>query len=121
MRPSVTRRRARATRFRAPKLLRRAGAALVLALGALIALPRAGVAADYEVGPGQKHRALSEVPWESLAPGDTVTIHWRPEPYREKWVICRRGTQQKPIVIRGGFGRGGQLPVIDGRDATTPP
>jgi parallel beta helix pectate lyase-like protein len=121
MRPSVTRAQTRATSFRTPKPPLRTSAAFVLALCAIVALPRAAAGADYEVGPGQKYGAIAEVPWESLAPGDTVSIHWRPEPYREKWVICRRGAEGKPIVVRGVPGPDGQLPVIDGRDATTPP
>jgi len=48
-----------------------------------------------------------------------VLIHWRAEPYREKWVLCRRGTEQSPIVVSGVPGPGGELPVIDGRDAVT--
>ncbi|MFC1672073.1 polysaccharide-degrading enzyme [Planctomycetota bacterium] len=76
-------------------------------------------ALDYEVGPKRKHKNIGDVPWESLSAGDTVLIHWRAEPYREKWVICRRGTKAKPITVRGVPGPKGELPVIDGRDATT--
>jgi hypothetical protein len=49
-----------------------------------------------------------------------VFIHWRQAPYKEKWVINRRGTAAAWIVIAGVRGPQGQLPVIDGRDATTP-
>ncbi len=42
-------------------------------------------ALTHEVGPGLMHENVSDVPWESLAPGDLVLIHWRPDPYREKW------------------------------------
>ena len=76
-------------------------------------------AATYDVGPSRQYTAIGMVPWESLQPGDVVLIHWRPEPYREKWVICRRGTQSQPIVVRGVPGPNGERPVIDGRDATT--
>ncbi len=86
------------------------------------AAPTTGVAADFQVGPGPGMLAnIGDVPWESLAPGDRVLIHWRAEPYREKWVICRRGTAAEPIVVSGVPGPGGELPVIDGRDATTRP
>ena len=78
-------------------------------------------AAVYEVGPGHSLKEPGEVPWESLMPGDLVQIHWRAEPYRSKWVICRRGTEEAPIVVRGVAGPEGQLPVIDGRDAITRP
>lgn len=76
-------------------------------------------ATDYEVGPGQALTSIGEAPWESLMPGDRVLIHWRAAPYAEKWVICRQGTEADPIVISGVPGPSGELPVIDGRDATT--
>ncbi len=82
--------------------------------------PQTSSAADYEVGEGPGMlTTISDVPWESLSPGDRVLIHWRAAPYKEKWVICRRGTAGAPIVIRGVPGPGGALPVIDGRDAVT--
>ncbi len=75
----------------------------------------------YEVGPGRAYENIGDVPWESLVAGDTVRIHWRSEPYREKWVINRQGTADAPITVSGVPGPGGELPVIDGRDATTRP
>ena len=75
--------------------------------------------ATYEIGPGKPLRTLNEVPWESLQPGDHVLIHWRPEPYREKWVISRQGTPHERIRIEGVPGPGGRLPVIDGENAVT--
>ena len=84
----------------------------------MTSLPAA--AATFEVGPGPDMLATpSEVPWESLAPGDIVLIHWRAQPYADKWVICRRGTAAAPIVVTGVPGPGGELPVIDGRNAVT--
>ena len=77
-------------------------------------------ATDFEVSPGPGMLGtISEVPWESLEPGDRVLIHWREAPYAEKWVICRRGTAEQPIIVSGVPGPGGELPVIDGRDAVT--
>src|SRR5688572_12532213 len=78
-----------------------------------------GFAAVFEVGPGKPLATPSAVPWESLQPGDTVLIHWRTDPYRDKWVVARVGTAAAPIVIRGVPGPGGQLPVIDGNGAVT--
>ncbi len=75
--------------------------------------------AEYRVGPGQPLATPGAVPWESLQPGDTVLIHWREEPYRDKWVICGAGTAEAPIRIRGVPDPNGRLPVIDGRDAAT--
>ncbi len=76
-------------------------------------------AKEYVVGPQASLKELEEVPWESLEPGDKVLIHARPEPYRSKWVICRRGTSDQPIVVMGIANSSGQRPVIDGRDALT--
>jgi hypothetical protein len=76
-------------------------------------------AATYEVGPGKPYSSIGAVPWESLQPGDLVLIHWRSNPYKEKWVLCRQGTAANPILVRGVPGTGGQLPVIDGNGATT--
>jgi hypothetical protein len=91
--------------------------ALVFGLFGLI-VP--GWATDYTVGPDPGMLAnISDVPWESLGPGDHVLIHWRATPYREKWVLCRRGTAGSPIVISGVPSTSGQLPFIDGRDAVT--
>ncbi|MCZ6632549.1 MAG: right-handed parallel beta-helix repeat-containing protein [bacterium] len=76
-------------------------------------------AEHYEVGPQKPLQQIGDVPWESLGAGDTIFIHARPEPYREKWVICRQGTATHPIVVRGIPDPNGRLPVIDGRNATT--
>jgi hypothetical protein len=85
-------------------------------LGAALA-----AAATYDVGPGQPLTAIGDAPWATLQPGDVVNIHWRPQPYREKWVICRQGTPAAPITVRGIPGPGGEKPVIDGGGATTAP
>ncbi len=88
-----------------------------LALLALVGLPASG--AVYEVGPAQPLTSIGQVPWATLAPGDEVRIHWRSTPYREKWVLNRRGTASQPIVVRGVPGPGGELPVVSGENATT--
>lgn len=77
-------------------------------------------AEEFHVGPGQPIDHIGGVPWTKLEPGDRVFIHYRPEPYREKWVIGSSGTADRPIVISGVRGAQGQRPVIDGRDAVTP-
>jgi hypothetical protein len=77
-------------------------------------------ATDYLVGPDTGMlTTIGDVPWESLGPGDRVFIHWRATSYNEKWVICRQGTAENPIVVSGVAGPSGQLPVIDGRGAVT--
>jgi hypothetical protein len=89
----------------------------VLALVGLVAAP--ALATTYEVGPGKAYATPSDVPWESLAAGDTVLIYWRSTPYKDKWVICRQGQAGAPITVSGVPGSGGELPVIDGIDAVT--
>ena len=78
-----------------------------------------GYAITYSIGKEQPYENIGDVPWESLGAGDSVLIHYRETPYHEKWVICRAGTESSPIVVRGIPNRDGELPVIDGRDATT--
>ena len=78
-------------------------------------------ASDYHVGDSQPYATIAAVPWQSLQPGDTVWIHWRSLPYKEKWVIGLQGTPAAPISVRGVPGPSGQLPIIDGQGATTPP
>jgi hypothetical protein len=82
--------------------------------------PLAG-AADFHVGPDQAYTSIGQVPWESLSAGDTVFIHARPTPYREKWVINRVGTASLPITVRGVPDGNGTLPIILGEEATTRP
>lgn len=85
----------------------------------LFLLPLPAYSAVYEVGPGKAYANIGDVPWECMGPGDQTLIYWRPEPYREKWVIAVRGTEQQPVVVRGISNEKGQRPVIDGGDATT--
>jgi hypothetical protein len=92
---------------------------VALAVGACV-LSVASRAAVYDVGPGQPLATIGDAPWATLQPGDEVRIHWREEPYREKWVIGRSGTAEAPIVVRGIAGPGGARPVVSGDGATTP-
>jgi hypothetical protein len=73
----------------------------------------------YEVGPGKPFTSIGAVPWESLQPGDMVLIYWRSTPYKEKFVLCRQGTQTAPITVRGVANANGDLPILDGNGATT--
>ena len=92
-----------------------------LLLVAVNALAAQLYAATYEVGPsaGQLSK-IADVPWASLAAGDTVLIYWRATAYKEKWVIARQGSAAAPITIRGVANADGDLPVIDGNGAVTP-
>lgn len=92
--------------------------ALVFCL-ALLFLPLPALAATFEVGPGQPYVNIGDVPWENMQAGDQVLIHWRSEPYTEKWVIAVQGTEQQPFTVKGVANESGALPVIDGNGATT--
>ncbi|NNE67280.1 MAG: polysaccharide-degrading enzyme [Pyrinomonadaceae bacterium] len=76
--------------------------------------------AVYDVGPSRSLTSIADVPWATLQPGDTVLIHWRQTPYKEKWVICRQGSANAPITISGVPNANGDLPIIDGNGAVTP-
>lgn len=88
---------------------------------AFFALASISSATVFEVGDGLPYPSIGSVPWESLAAGDTVNIHHRTADYHEKWVLCRAGTEDEPIVVRGIPSPSGELPVINGIDATTRP
>jgi hypothetical protein len=85
----------------------------------LLCIPLSVYSAIYEVGPGKTYANVGDVPWESMGAGDQVLIFWRQNPYQEKWVIAVQGTEQQPFTVRGIANANGELPVIDGRDATT--
>ena len=57
----------------------------------------ASAATTYEVGPGKALAAISDVPWESLKPGDTVLIYYRPEGYQREVLHRRRRHARKPL------------------------
>ncbi len=76
-----------------------------------------GSGTAYDVGPDEAMQSIGDVPWEDLAAGDTVRIHWRDEPYREKFFLRGQGTKDQPIVVCGVAGPSGDLPIIDGEDA----
>lgn len=80
-----------------------------------------GSGTDYEVGPGRPYETLAEVPTETLRGGDTIRVHYRPEPYREKVMLGGRGSEDQPIRLCGVPGPGGELPVLDGAGASTRP
>jgi len=91
----------------------------LLFLSFSLGFPLLAVPGTYEVGVGKTFANIGDVPWENMKAGDQVLIYWRPQPYKEKWVIAVQGTEQQPFVVRGVPNQNGELPVIDGRDATT--
>ncbi|MFO0555591.1 MAG: right-handed parallel beta-helix repeat-containing protein [Polyangiaceae bacterium] len=80
-----------------------------------------GQGTDYQVGPGKAYENIGDVPFESLGAGDTVRIFYRAEPYHEKLMIGGVGTEAQPIRVCGVAGPNGELPIIDGENATTRP
>jgi hypothetical protein len=72
------------------------------------------------VGSVNRKDNINDVPFELLNPGDTVRIHWRAQPYAERIVLFRSGTQAARIKVCGV--RGGpnnERPFITGIDATS--
>jgi len=84
-----------------------------------LCFPLPAVPGTYEVGVGRTFTNIGDVPWENMKAGDQVLIYWQQQPYKEKWVIAVQGTEQQPFVVRGVPNQDGELPIIDGRDATT--
>lgn len=79
-----------------------------------------GQGRDFQVGPGAGQLAsLEQVPWASLAAGDTVRIFHRATPYRGKFLIAASGTASAPVRVCGVKSASGQRPVIDGQNALT--
>ncbi len=84
-----------------------------------LACEHLGKGTDYQVGPGKKYATLGDVPFEKLRAGDTVRVFWRAEPYRDKLMIGGVGTAAQPIRVCGVPGPAGELPIVDGENATT--
>ena len=77
---------------------------------------------DYQVGDGDGQLAsLAEVPWEDLAPGDTVRIFHRSEPYRGKIFLSTAGSADRPVRVCGVKSPEGERPIIDGDGAVARP
>lgn len=84
----------------------------------LVLTPALAHATTYEVGPGQQYANVGDVPWPSLAAGDTVRIHARSTPYYEKFIVNASGTASAPILIEGVADPStGELPILDGQNA----
>jgi hypothetical protein len=93
------------------------------ALVCVIGITCGAHATDYHVGPRQQYAKITDVPWEKLQPGDTVTIHWRSAQdggdYHAKINLTRSGAPGKPIRILGVKGPHGERPCLNGKDAVT--
>jgi hypothetical protein len=78
-------------------------------------------ATEYHVGPGRPYATIGEAPWANLQPGDSIQIHWKSSPYKEKILVTRSGFSWAPIRIMGVPGPNGELPRIEGKNAVTNP
>ena len=92
---------------------------LLVALVSILPL----AAAEYHVGPGMPLANIHDVPggMHNLTAGDTVYIHWRATPYREKFRLSGVGTAAMPIRVIGVPGPGGERPVLHAQNATSHP
>ena len=81
-------------------------------------LPASG-ATTYDVGPDKTYESLALVPWSQLHGGDVVRVFWKPTPYFEKVLLSASGSEGNPIIFCGVPGPAGDLPVLDGMNATT--
>ncbi len=84
------------------------------------ALDATGTGTRYDVGGGNYFAMeLSQVPWQSLQPGDVVNIYYRTTPYRHKVLLSEQGTAVNPIVVNGVTSASGERPTIDAQDAVS--
>lgn len=80
--------------------------------------------AVYEVGPSQTYKTLASVPFPTIVPGSTVRLHnedttgLHPTTYHEYVQISQPATAEQPIRLCGVPDASGNLPVIDGQNAT---
>ena len=80
---------------------------------------------DYEVGAGKQYPSLESTPAaNSLAPGSIIRV-WNtdttgsnPSTYHEYYQIASSGTPTQPMILCGVADSLGNLPVIDGSNAT---
>ena len=80
---------------------------------------------DYEVGAGKAYTTISSTPAiGSLAPGSIIRV-WNtdttgsnPSTYHEYYQIASNGTPTQPIILCGVPDALGNLPILDGSNAT---
>lgn len=80
---------------------------------------------DYEVGAGKQYATIASTPaLTNWAPGtimriwNTDTTGSNPTIYREYYNIQKDGTPTQPIIVCGVADSKGNLPILDGQDAT---
>lgn len=80
--------------------------------------------AVYEVGPSQTYKTLASVPFPTMVPGSTVRLHnedktgLNPTTYHEYVEISQPATAEQPFRLCGVPDASGNLPIIDGKNAT---
>jgi hypothetical protein len=78
----------------------------------------------YDVGPSQSFKTLAAVPFATMIPGSTVRLHnedttgQNPTVYHEYVQISQAATADQPFRLCGVPDKLGNLPVIDGANAT---
>jgi hypothetical protein len=78
----------------------------------------------YEVGPSQTFKTLASVPFPTMAAGSTVRLHnedttgLHPTEYHEYVQISQAGAVDQPIRLCGVPDTAGNLPIVDGANAT---
>lgn len=78
----------------------------------------------YEVGPSQTYTTLASVPFPMMTPGSTVRVHnedttgLHPTEYHEYVQISQQATADQPFRMCGVPDAAGNLPIIDGANAT---
>ena len=78
----------------------------------------------YEVGPSQAFHRLQDVPFPTITAGSTVRLHnedttgQHPTEYHEYVQMSQKGTAAQPIRMCGVPDAAGNLPVMDGTNAT---
>jgi len=95
------------------------GSRTMIAVLALAAFAAAAQATTYNVGPGQTYTNIGDVPLENLVGGDVVNIYYRAAPYYEKFCLSPNASPSNPVTIHGVPDGSGNLPVLDGQNATT--
>lgn len=79
----------------------------------------------YVVMPGGTYPTIASVPFHTMAPGSTVAIYntdntcLAPTVYHEYFQVQSSGTKTQPIRVCGVPDPCGNLPIIDGQDATS--
>ena len=81
----------------------------------------------YDVGPGLAFTTIRSVPTNNWAPGSIMRVHnvdttgKNPTTYHESTRLISNGTPTQPLIMCGVPDAAGNLPIIDGINAQSPP